>query len=141
MAKLNIAPAPEPEAPAPVDPFAFTTMVFEELPELETKGNAKSAPWRGKFDELAPQVIQDGKARGFYVPLAYFVRERGVDAEKATHAYAKGKLGDAWKKWSDDNGEAASKLELAKGNRSGKEQGYEALGAGILVILKLRKVQ
>lgn len=139
MAKLNIAPAPEPEAiPTAKASYTFDTMVFEELPDLETRGNAKSAPWADRFTAICPEVFKDGKARGFYVPLSYFVDERGVSAEKATHAYAKGKLGDAWAKFAKTY-PGSDNFVMAKGNRTGKEEGYEDLGPGILVIVARRK--
>lgn len=132
-----------PEEPTTIKtPQSFEVLTFEDIPDMDpSRVNFGPLPWKAKWDAMAPEVLADGKARGFYVPASFFIEERGVTGpEKVTHGYIKQKVGDEWKKWLDKDATRACTFALGKGNRTGKEQGYTDKGMGVLVILqKLKK--
>jgi hypothetical protein len=140
---LTIAPLPDeqqqaPTPPAPKKVFTFDVMTFEEadLAALPAETQRNASPWRAKFDEVSALVLAEGKPKGFYVPAEWYVQEKNVAADKATHGYIKNKLGDDWKKWLEKDASRAKTFKVFKSNRMGTENGYTEAGPGVLVIIK-----
>ncbi|MDQ0392242.1 hypothetical protein [Labrys monachus] len=120
--------------------YDFPVQVFEALPPEPPRFGHDPLPFRDRWTALAAEIERDGKPRGFYVPACYFVEVRGAPAEKVNHGYIKQKLGEAWGKWVKESPAAkrAERFELVKNNRTGKGDGFEEQGFGVLAIVRVK---
>ncbi len=77
----------------PIPAEAFTKPVFR-------RDSANDLPFKGWFDANAA-AAKEGKTPATFVPFAYFVEARKIDADKVDGAYVKGKLRDQFNAWRD----------------------------------------
>jgi hypothetical protein len=80
---------------------SYTTSV-PVIPNSHAVTRETDHPFKKEFfDVAAPTIISTGKAAVQFVPTAYWVEARGIEASKADELYMKGKLRDQFNAWRD----------------------------------------
>lgn len=118
--------------------FTFDTADFSvPIPEtLPATQRSNALPFRRWFTTYADKAL-DGKQPHMFVPTRYWVEARNVAADKATEAYAKGKVRDQFATWrkSDEAPEGKERLQCITVARTGQEGIDGITEAGISVWL------
>src|SRR5262245_57437125 len=93
----------KPETPAAEKRvFSFDAIFSLPIPEVKQAPRANALPFKAVWTRDLQAALQ-GKNPAYWVPNAYWVEERGTPKEKATAAYAKGKLRDQFNQWKKED--------------------------------------
>jgi len=112
--------------------FDFTSTIVTGTTVPEDIGTVDKLPFKALYTAMAEQMAADKKdSSENFIPQAFWTEERGVSAEKATPSYMKAKLRDQFNGWVKQDEEARSKYQLKTFARTGKEEAFKKLGAGI----------
>lgn len=103
--------------------FSFEASFSTPIPEtLGRSPRSNELPFRGLFDRYEADA-KAGKQPHVFIPHAYWVMEREVEADKVTDSYVKTKLRDqfnTWRKLAKDR-EAITLVTLGRTGKEGVE--------------------
>lgn len=114
--------------------FDFTTKIATGIAIPAQPAATDKLPFKAMFSAMVDAMTKaKAKDAHSFIPLDYWVKDRKVPAEKATHSYGRAKLREQFNQWVKADEPARKQYDISLHNRSGKEADFAEKEPGLSV--------